>query len=155
RQCQEQGPDRTWGIVAAGSIHWRVRPFQVNSAERSDPGPRRSLDDGRLCNGKFLGAIDHHQRDARPCDEYLQLRLPWRHADGKFGSRVAGAAVQRASDPSREWLAAYPGCSLFLFRAKKSRGTLTGNFSYGSISLSSVAGPMSDRMSFRLPGLVA
>ena len=60
--------------------------------------------DGGIRLGEFAGAVDHHQRNARPRDERLQFRLSRRHADGKPGGRLARPNLYGSRGAGRQWV---------------------------------------------------
>src|SRR5208337_3267349 len=62
--------------------------------------------DGRVRYRDFVGAVDYHQRNARACDERLQLCVSRRYADGEPAVGVARPGVYGAGGAERERIAA-------------------------------------------------
>ncbi len=102
------GNMRKKGLVALGALFCLgagisgIRSFEVVAVKRHPSGAGGRFHDGSLCHGEFAGAVDHHQRNARPRDERLQFRFPRRHAHGKPVVRMARPPLHRASRAGRE-----------------------------------------------------
>jgi len=87
-----------------GRGHFRLRLIKVPAAEREFPGAGRRIHDGGFRHRKFSCPIDHDQRNARPRNERLQLRLPRRHAHGQSALRMARPAFYRSGSIKRQWI---------------------------------------------------
>ena len=126
RQLQQWcWPGGTGCADLLGAGHFPPSPSRSRCrSKRHYPRTGRRLHDGGLRHGKFPGAADHHQRDARPRDERLQRRLPRRHADGQSAIGMARPGLYRAGGAGGEWFCAHPGCSLFPATATAARRSL-------------------------------
>ena len=75
---------------------------KVLSAQLPHADLRGRFHDGSVRHRYLAGAADHDQRNARPGDERLQLRLPRRNAHGEPAVRMAGPDIYRAPGAERQ-----------------------------------------------------
>ena len=90
----------------------------------------RRVDDGRLRHGDIARTADHHQRNARPRHERLQLRLPGRHANGQPRLRLARPSVHCSCCVGCERIFINSCCALFSRCAEESGGVVTKSSPY-------------------------
>ena len=103
RQRAPQGTHRAHHAHLPGRRHLRICPLHVGLAQLPHAVRVRSISDRGLHPGEFPGAAHHHQRNARPRDEHLQLRVPRRYAHGKPVDRLARPSVFGPPRARREW----------------------------------------------------
>ena len=109
------------GVGISGFSFSKSLPLELWHA-----GARGRFDDGCLCHGDFAGAVDHHQRNARPSNERIQLRIPRGHAHGKSFVRMARSLVYGTSGAGRERTITDSGGSVLPAGATASRDALIG-----------------------------
>jgi Transmembrane secretion effector len=124
RQCAPQGSHRTDHAYLPRCRHCRVRHFLLGLVELPDAVHLRRLPDCRLYPSQFARPTHHHERNARPRDERLQLRLPRRHADGKPVDRLARPTVFGAPRASGERTRPHGGRSVLPRDATAGRRSL-------------------------------
>ena len=126
------GNFRKKGLVALGALICLgagisgIRSFEVVAAQRRPSGAGGRFHDGGLRHREFAGAVDYHQRNARPRDERLQLRVSRRHAHGKSVVGMARPHVHRAGGARREWIPADSAGPLFPAGATAPGRSLSG-----------------------------
>ena len=109
----------------SGRRNFSIRVLEIVAPQRRLPGVGGSFDDGGLRYREFVGAVDYHERNARPRDERLQLRLPRRHAHGESIVRMARPGIYRAGGSRLQRILADSLGSLLSVRATSSGRTLS------------------------------